>query len=257
MPAITASPEVCELLGAGNLTVIESNARRHACACVDCGTPITDVAEVIAYIDDTLTGTIAYAHPWCTPSAVYHVGGDHVARATEQLVERQPEGTLRWMLMRRPDQRLPVLFLEQTITASIGAEDPIERFATALGLHALTATGLHDLDLRPCANAAARLRFTRSGLALTRSTGIETIAGARHLLDDWTDHGTATHAAIVVGHDLRLDLPPEQRDIDRAIRERRCWGAIVPISTARPDRATRRQMRTLGARPASRWPRAA
>lgn len=257
MPTITASPEVCELLGAGNLAVIERNARRHSCHCVACGTPITDVAEVIAYLDETLTGTIAYAHPWCAPSDVYQVPGDLVARETQRLVHHQAEDTLRWMLMRRPDQPLPVLFLDQTLTASIGAEDPIERFATTLGLHPLTATGLHDLDLRPCTDEAARLRFTRSGLALTRSTGIETIAKARHLLDGWTDHGTATHAAVIVGHDLGLDLPPAQRDVDRAIRERRCWGAIVPISTARPDRATRRQMRTLGARPASRWQRAA
>jgi hypothetical protein len=111
-----------------------------------------------------------------------------------------------------------LIFLEPEVLAAGPDEDPLELYATALGLAPITGR-VEAID--PPVTTAFTIERTGEGLQMCAAHGAETVPAAGLDLCKWLE-ATDGHAVVLVGRGLGLSRPVPT--IEEALVLRPAWG---------------------------------
>lgn len=220
---LRVAEEVAQLLSAPVLAQLEAIVDDPDNVCCVCESTITgSSAEVVVYTDGEAV-LVKMAHSECAVSSVCQVPelGEQMSAGIEA-VDGFKMSTL---LGRRQTAPRALIFLELELTASGVDEDPLERYALALGLSPISGS---IEDIAPPRTELFTIETIPGGLGLRNKYGTETVPADDASLEEWLSLA-AGQALVIVARGLGLSRPKPV--IEEALALRPAWGAVATVAS--------------------------
>lgn len=219
---LRVSEEVARLLAAPILAQLEATVDDPDNVCCACETFITGPsAEVVVFTDGDAT-LIKLAHGECMASAVHPLPG--LSDAFDARTSSGEGFAMATLLGLRERQPRALIFLEPEVLASGPDEDPLELYASALGLSPISGS-IEAIEPQP--TDSCTIERIDEGLGLRVAHGVETVPAARSELPRWLD-AAAGRAIVIVARGLGLSRA--EPTIEEALALRPAWGGVAAIA---------------------------
>ncbi|MDQ6775960.1 MAG: hypothetical protein M3071_07020 [Actinomycetota bacterium] len=244
---LNVAAQVAELLPAAHLAQLQAEVDDPDKRCPRCGQLVTGATVEAVVLRDGDFHLARLAHPECARSGLYEYPGLRVTQAEQLANGLDVNYTLGRRARPRPRALVFIELLTHLSAVPPGADlasapDPLDDYATGLGLQPVTGT----IDqITPAKTTTSTLHLEVDGLTLTHANGHDTIPADPHALAAWRQASAADEATALVITGRGLGLARESPTIAEALATRPAWAATVNVTgLPRPrswTRLTRRQ----------------
>ncbi len=220
---LRVSADVARLLPAPMLAQVQATIDDPDNVCCICDGLIEGPsAELVVFTDGEAT-LVKLAHSDCMASGVHELPG---VRALFDARAASGEGFgLATLLGLRESEPRALIFLEPELLAARPDQDPLELYATALGLEPIAGP---VEEIEPDASGAFTIEPTGEGLQLRTRYGLDTVPAAPEELAKWLEAAEGK-AVVIVARGLGLSRP--EPPVEEALALRPAWGGVAEIVT--------------------------
>ncbi len=215
------APEVAQVLSPAMLAQLEATVGDPDNVCPVC-TELIDgpSAEAVIFTDGNVS-VAKFAHPECMASGVQPLPG--LAGLMDERIEKAGGFDMATTLGLRESEPRALIFLELELLAAGPEQDPLELWATGLGLQPVSG---EIEEIEPVETDVFKVYRDDGGLVLRGQFGKDTVEADRPDLDRWLQ-AAAGRAIVIVGRGLGLRRDPPT--IQEALALRPCWAAIAEV----------------------------